>query len=49
MREQAKNKYGELPNKEKRYGRNKYQNMSEEDKQRLKRYQIKYRKVKLLA
>ena len=39
MREQARNKYTELSNKEKNikreYGRNRYQNMSEENKQRL--------------
>ena len=38
MREQARNKYKELSNKEKNikreYGRNRYQNMSEENKQR---------------
>ena len=38
MREQARNKYTELSNKEKNikreYGRNGYQNMSEENKQR---------------
>ena len=40
MREQARNKYTELSNKEKNikreYGRNRYQNMSEENKQRLR-------------
>ena len=50
MREQAKNKYRELPNKEKSkttgYGRNIYQNMSEEDKQRLKENQKSYCKAK---
>ena len=43
MQEQARNKYKELSNKEKdikrKYGRNRYQNMSGENKQRLKEYQ----------
>ena len=43
LREQAKNKYWELSNEEKRtkreYGRNTYQNISEEDEQRLNEYQ----------
>ena len=40
MWEQAKNKYTELSDKKKNekreYGRNRYENMSEENKQRLK-------------
>ena len=47
LRERAKNKYRELSEKGKdikrRYGRDRYVNMSEEDKQRLKEYQRNYR------
>ena len=43
MQEQAKYKYRELSNEGKNmkveYGRNRYQNMSEENKQRVKEYQ----------
>ena len=52
LREQAKNKYRELSNEVKiknkkiKYGRNRYQNMSEENKQILKEYQKKHRKAK---
>ena len=42
-REQTRNRYKELPEKEKNikreYGKNRYKNMSEENKQRLKEYQ----------
>ena len=45
LQEQVKNKYRQLPNEEegktKAYGRNRYHNISEENKQRLKEYQKK--------
>ena len=47
MQEKPQNKYKKLFNKEndirKEYGRNRYRNMSEEDKQRLKGYKKNYR------
>ena len=50
---QAKNRYRELSNKEKNikreYGRNRSQNMSEKDKQRLKNHQRNYHKAKKLV
>ena len=50
MGEQAGNKYRELSNEEKNiertYGRNRYQNMSEENKQRLQEYQKNHCKKK---
>ena len=52
MREQARIKYREISNEEKSikrgYRRNRYQNMSEENKQRLKEYQNHYRDAKLI-
>ena len=52
LKEQAKDKYRNLPeedkNKIREYGRNKYHNMSEEKKQRLKEYQKNYRETKKL-
>ena len=36
----------EEKNKKRKYGKNKYRNMSEESKQRLKEYQKNYREVK---
>ena len=50
MREQARNKYGELSNEEKdikrEYGRNIYRNISEENKQKLEEYQKNYHEAK---
>ena len=50
MQEQVENKYRELSDGEKNikreYGRNRYQNMSEENKQRHKRYQKNHCKAK---
>ena len=50
LREQARIKYREISNEEKSikrgYRRNRYQNMSEENKQRLKEYQNHYRDAK---
>ena len=50
LREQARIKYREISNEEKSikrgYRRNRYQNMSEENKQRLKEYQKHYRDAK---
>ena len=50
MQKQAENKYRELSDGEKNikreYGRNRYQNMSEENKQRHKRYQKNHCKAK---
>ena len=47
LQEIPQNKYNKLFNKEndirKEYGRNRYRNMSEEDKQRLKGYKKNYR------
>ena len=49
LREQARNKYRELSEKEKdikrEHGRNRYKNMSEENKQELKECQKNYRKA----
>ena len=49
MRDQAK-KYGELSNEEtnikRDYGKNRYQNTSEENKEKLKEYQKNYREAK---
>ena len=49
LREQARNKYRELSEKEKdikrEHGRNRYKNMSEENKQGLKECQKNYRKA----
>ena len=45
LREQARNKYGNLSEQDKEkireYGKNRYHNMSEEKKQKLKQYQKK--------
>ena len=50
LREQAGDKYRNLPeeekNKKSEYGKNKYLNMSEEKKKRLKEYQKNYREAK---
>ena len=47
LREKAKKKYSETEkNITREYGRNRYHNMSEEKKQRLKEYQINYREAK---
>ena len=50
LREKVKNKYRELSEEEKNikigYGRNRYHNMPEEKKQRLKEYQKNYRQAK---
>ena len=50
LREQARDKYRDLPeeekNKKREYGQNRYCNMSEEKKQRLKEYQKNYREAK---
>ena len=48
LREQARDKYRNLPEEEKNkqkkeYGRNRYRNMFEEKKQKLKEYQKNYR------
>ena len=47
LQEKPQNEYNKLFNKEndirKEYGRNRYRNMSEEDKQRLKGYKKNYR------
>ena len=49
MREEARTKYRELSNGKnikREYGRNKYKNISKENKQRLKEYQKNYREAK---
>ena len=50
LREKAGNKYRELSDEQNNikieYGRNRYRNMSKEDKQRLKEYQKNYRESK---
>ena len=50
LREQARDKYGNLSeekkNEKREYGRNRYQNMSEEKKQILKEYQKNYHVAK---
>ena len=50
LREQARNKYGNLSeeenNKKREYGKNRYRNMSEEKKKRLKEYQKNYREAR---
>ena len=50
LREQASDKYRNLPeeekNKKREYGKNRYHNMSEEKKKRLKEYQKNYREAK---
>ena len=50
LRENEKNKYKDLSNKEghikREYGKNRYHNMSEEKKQKLKEYQQNYGEAK---
>ena len=50
FRDQAKDKYRNLPKEDKikkrEYGKNRYCNMSEEKKQKLKEYQKNYREAK---
>ena len=50
LREQARDKYRNLSEKEKNekreYGKKRYHNMSQEEKQRLKEYQKNYRVAK---
>ena len=49
-REQARDKYKNLSekdkNKKREYGKNRYHNISEEKRQKLKEYQKKYREIK---
>ena len=54
LTEQTRNKYRELSNKKRdknkrEYGRNRYQNMSGDNKQRLKYYHKNYRKAKTIS
>ena len=48
LREKVRNKYGQLSEQEKaiktQYGRSRYQNMSDKNKQELKEYQRNYRR-----
>ena len=52
LREQARNKYRKLSDEGKNikteYGRSRYHNMSKENKERLKKYQMNYRETKKL-
>ena len=52
LREQARDKYGNLSeeqkNKKREYGRKRYHHMSKEKKQKLKEYQKNYRQTKKL-